>query len=178
MYRTMLVLLSTALLFGCGPKRLAVDDIAKEKKAVESVLVNFWKAYEMKDAAAMDKLLSPSSGLMFFGTDSAEVIKSIAQWEVQKKDDMQLFEAFKAGELRNVSSQIDSYGELASTVCEIPVDMTVGGQLSHSLARFAVTMKNENGEWHIIQGMVAFATMGQSSAELVAKMKESKQEKK
>jgi ketosteroid isomerase-like protein len=155
-----------------------VEDVAKEKKAVESVLDNFWKAYEAKDAAAMDKLVSPTLGIMFFGTDSAEVIKSTAQWEAQKKDDMQLFESFKAGEPRNVSTQIDSYGELASAICEIPVDMTIGGQMSHSLARFAVTMRNENGGWRIIQGMVAFATVGQSSAELVAKMKEPKQEKK
>lgn len=178
MYRTMLVLLVASLLVGCSPQKLTVEDIAKEKKAVDVVLANFWKAYEMKDVAAMSKLLSPSSGIMFFGTDSVEVMKSAAQWDAEMKDDMQLFDSFKAGEPRNLSTQIDSYGELASTICEVPVDMTIAGQMSHSLARLAVTMKNDKGEWHIVQGMVAFATVGQSSAELVAKMKEPKQEKK
>jgi len=35
-------------------------------------------------------------------------------------------------------------------------------------------MKKEDGQWRIIHGMVAFATVGQSSAEMVAKMKEAK----
>lgn len=178
MYRTMLIFLVTALLVGCGPQKLTVEDIAKEKKAVDVVLANFWKAYEMKDAAAMNKLFSPSSGIMFFGTDSAEVMKSPANLDERMKDDMQLFDSFKAGEPRNLSTQIDSYGELASTVCEVPVDMTVGGQASHSLMRLAMTLKKENGEWHIVQGMDAFATVGQSSAEMVAKMKEPKKDKK
>ena len=171
-YRFISLLVIAALVSGCGPKKLNVQDIAREKKAVESVITTFWKAYESKDLAAMDKFLSTSPEVVFFGTDSAEVVKSPAQWEIQKRDDMQLFEAFKAGELRNLSIQVDSYGELASSVCEIPLDMKIGGQMSHSLARIAMTMKKEKGDWRTIQGMLAFATVGQSSAELVAKMKE------
>ena len=170
MYRTMLVLLVAALLIGCGPRKLTVEDIAKERKSVEAVLANFWRALEAEDAAKMAQLFSPS-GIVFFGTDSAEVIKSTAQWEAQLKVDSQLFESLKVGEPRNLSTQIDSYGELASTICEVPVEMTIGGEASRLQARFALTMKNEKGEWHIVQGMIALATVGQSSAELVARMK-------
>jgi ketosteroid isomerase-like protein len=169
MIRIMLVLLSAAFVFGCGSRELSVAEIAKEKQAVNLVVAKFWKAYETKDAAAMKRLLSPSSGIMFFGSDSAEVMNSTAQWDARMKDDMQVLASFKAGEPRHLSTEIDSDGELASTVCEVPVDMTVGGQSSHALMRLAVTMKHESGEWHIVQGMDAFATVGQSSAELLAK---------
>jgi ketosteroid isomerase-like protein len=171
MGRAMAVILCAGLLFGCGPKQLSVDDLAKEKTAVEAVVSNFWKAYEAKDAEAMNKFLPQSSAIMFFGTDSAEVIKTSNDWKTQMKNDMQLFDAFKAGEPRNVATEVTGDGMLASTICEIPVEMKMGGKRAHSLTRMAFTMKKENDQWHIVQGMVAFATNGQSSAELLAKMK-------
>jgi hypothetical protein len=41
-----------------------------------------------------------------------------------------------------------------------------------------MTMTKESNEWHIIQSMGAFATVGQSSEELLAKMKEEKTKEK
>ena len=40
--------------------------------------------------------------------------------------------------------------------------MTVGGQESHSLFRFAATLQKESGEWRFVSGMAAVATVGQS----------------
>jgi len=91
--------------------------------------------------------------------------------ETQKKDDMGLLQTVKFGGMRNVSTVVANDGELGSIVCEIPVDMTVGGEQGHSLFRFAGTLRKENGEWRIVHGVVAMATVGQSSAELLAKMK-------
>ena len=108
---------------------------------------------------------------MFFGTDSAEVIRTIAQWETSAKNDWDLFQTVKLGELKNVSTILADDGGLGSIVCETPADMTVGGQQMHSLFRSAITVRKENGEWRFVHGVVAVATVGQSSAELVAKMK-------
>ena len=71
-----------------------------------------------------------------------------------------------------VSTLVSSDGELCSIMCEMPADITMGGQQSHAFFRVAGTVRKENGEWRFVHGMVAIATVGQSSAELVAKMKE------
>jgi ketosteroid isomerase-like protein len=174
MYRLISSLVIIALLSGCGPRKMPPGDIVTEKKAIESLVSNFWKAFESKNLAALTKLYTTSGDLMFFGTDSAEVIRTIAQWEAQVKNDWEMFQTVKFGELKNISTIVANDGELGSIVCETPVDMTVGGQQSHSLFRFAGTLRRENGEWRFVHGMVAMATVGQSSAEIVAKMKEEK----
>ena len=174
MYRFIWLLLVVALLSGCGRQKTTPVDTAKEKQAIESAITKFGKAYESKDLSTMTTLLSTSGELMWFGTDSAEVIKSVAQWETQMKNDWQVFESVKFGEVRNLSIQVASDGQLASAVYEVPLDMTIGGQLSHALFRFGCALKKENGEWRYIQGVAGVATVGQSSAELVAKMKEAK----
>jgi hypothetical protein len=56
--------------------------------------------------------------------------------------------------------------------------MTFAGKPMHSLIRASNLLKKENGEWCFVQGMIAFASVGQSSAEIVAKMKEAKEKKK
>lgn len=172
MVRTIVFFLTVTLIAGCGPATLSPGEIATEKKAIESVVSGFWKAYESRDAAAVLKSITSNSDLLFFGTDSAEVIRSKAQWETQVKNDWELFQTLKVGDPRNLSTLLSDDGRLGSIVCEIPVQMTVGGQESHSLFRFAATLQKESGEWRFVSGMAAVATVGQASADLVAKMKE------
>jgi len=172
------IILVAIIMFGCGPKKLTTEDIIKEKEAIKSLISDFWKAYEQKDASAMLKFFSTSPELLWFGTDSTEVINTIDQWETQMKNDWQLFEKVSFGELRNLSILIDDYGELASALYEAGLDMTIEGKQSHALMRGSNVLVKENGEWRFIQGMLAFASVGQSSAELMEKMKEEKEKKK
>jgi len=174
MNRLSSLLAIVALLAGCGPPKTSPGDAAAEKKAIETLVSDFWKGYEAKNVAATLKLYTSSGDLLFFGTDSAEVIRTIPQWENQAKNDWELFQTVKFGALKNIAVLLAGDGELGSIVCEIPVDMTVGGQQSHSLFRFAGIARKENGGWRLVHGMVAIATVGQSSSELVAKMKEEK----
>ncbi len=174
MLRLVSVFMVVALLSGCGPSKLSPADIASEKQAIESLVNDFWKAYDTKDLAATTKVFSNSGELMFFGTDSAEVIRNIAEWESQAKNDWELFQSVKFGQMKNVSTVVSSDGELGSIVCEMPADLTIGGEQTHVLFRFAGTMRKEQAEWRLVQGMVAMATVGQSSAELVAKMNQEK----
>jgi len=171
MYRIIPLLVILGLLSGCGPRKMSSGEITTEKKAIESLVAEYWKSYETKNLSAVTKFFTAAGDLKFFGTDSAEVINTIAQMETQKKDDMGLLQTVKFGGMRNVSTVVANDGELGSIVCEIPVDMTVGGEQGHSLFRFAGTLRKENGEWRIVHGVVAMATVGQSSAELLAKMK-------
>jgi hypothetical protein len=77
----------------------------------------------------------------------------------------------KFGELRNVSILLSDDGTLGSIACETLADIVAAGQPSHSLFRMASALRKENGSWRFVHGMVAVATEGQSSAELVARMK-------
>ncbi len=159
------------LLSGCGPKMMSPTDIETEKKAIESMVSTMWKAYESKDLAGTTALYTTSGDLEFFGTDSAEIVRTIPQWESQVKNDWELFQNAKFGDLKNVSVILSNDGELGSIICEMPADMTVGGQQMHSLFRLASALRKENGQWRFVHGMAAVATVGQSSAELIAKTK-------
>jgi hypothetical protein len=82
--RLMGLLLPFALASCSGHGKMSPQDLANEK-FVQAPVTKFWKAYEQKDLATITKLLSNVRELTFFGTDSAEVIKSLAQWEVLMK---------------------------------------------------------------------------------------------
>lgn len=170
MARIIVAMLAASLwISGCGPEKLTPAEQAREKMAVEAVVAGFWKAHETKDARSMNRFLTASPDFLFFGSDSAEVIRTRAQWEAQKRDDVQLFESLRCGALKNFSVLIDERGEFATALGEIPLDVQTGGEGSHSLDRFALVMTKEQGEWRIRQGLITFATVGQSSAELVAR---------
>jgi ketosteroid isomerase-like protein len=175
MKRSSLMILALILFIGCGPQPMTSERAAAEKKAVEAQIVKFLDAYAAKDWEPIKSVVSTSSEFLLFGTDSAEVIKSAADFETQIKTDWQLFESPKHGELRNLSIQIANGGDLASAVYEVPFDAAIGGQNMHLLFRFATTWKKENNEWRMIQGALAAATVGQSSKEMVEKMKSSNQ---
>lgn len=174
MYRLMGVLLIGFLFAGCSPKRLTLDDIAKEKKAIESVAVDYNKLVAAKNTEAILKLFSNSSEFILIGTDSSEVFKNKDQLKSLYEADWQLFEVPRVGDLRNVSILVSNDGELAAMLYEVPWDMNFAGQTMHSLVRYAMTMRKENNEWHIIQLLCQMATVGQSSEDLLAQMKKVK----
>ena len=98
MVRTIVFFLTVTLMQDPAPRRGLPGEIVTEKKAIESVVSGFWKAYESRDAAAVLKSITSNSDLLFFGTDSAEVIRSKAQWETQVKNDWELFQTLKVGD--------------------------------------------------------------------------------
>jgi len=166
--------IALGLLAGCAPKGLTPEQVAQEKEAIKTAIAGFHKDYEAKDGKAVMSLISAAPDFMFFGTDVAEVIKSSAEMDTLKEYDFQLFESVKFGELQHLAIQVSNDGSLASAVYQVPFEMKMAGQTSSSMFRLAFTFKKENGSWKIVQGMAAFPTTGQSSAELVKKMQETK----
>lgn len=166
--------IAIGLLAGCAPKGLTPEQVAHEKEAIKTAIANFQKGYEGKDAKAVMNLFSSAPDFMFFGTDVAEVVKSWAAFDTLKGYDFQLFESVKFGEVQHLAIQVSSDGSLASTVYQVPMEMKIGGQTSSSMFRLAFTFRKENGSWKLVQGMGAFPATGQSSAELVKKMHETK----
>jgi ketosteroid isomerase-like protein len=173
MRHVILVLLSIVLIAGCKAQKLTNEQIATEKKAIEGLITKFHSAYEAKDVTGITDLFSKGE-LMFFGTDSAEVLKNASDVQKEFKADSELVGSAKLGTVQNLSIQVASMGDLASAVYEVPGDLVMADKSSHALIRFAMTFKKENNVWKIVQGEVAVATTGQSSAELVEKMKAAK----
>jgi len=175
MKRIMLGVLSLlvvmALASSCAPKKLTQEDIAKEKKAVESVAINYSKLVAAKNTDGVLGLFSNSPELMVLGTDSAEVFKNKVQMKSLLEVDWQLSDITKVGVLQNVSILISNDGGLASMLYEVPWDLNLAGQTSHVLVRYAMTMVKENNEWHIIQLLCQMATVGQSSEDMLEQLK-------
>jgi ketosteroid isomerase-like protein len=162
------------LLAGCAPKGLTPEQVVQEKEAIKTAILTYHKGYETKDHKVFEDLLSTSPDLMFFGTDIAEIVRSSAEMDMQKDYDFQLFETAKFGELQHLAIQVSDDGSLASAVYQVPLEMTMGGQTSSSMFRLAFAYRKEDGSWKLVQGMGSFPTTGQSSAELVKKMHETK----
>lgn len=162
------------LLTGCAPKALSPEQVAQDKEAIKTVIATYHKGYETKDHNVFKKLISTTPDFMFFGTDVAEVVKSSVEMDTQKDYDFQLFDTAKFGEMQHLAIQLSSDGSLASAVYQSPLELKMGGQTSSSMFRMTATFKKEDGLWKIVQGMVAFPSTGQSSAELVKQMRENK----
>ena len=63
------------------------EQITKEKDAVESQILKLLKGFDTKDIDTMLTLFSTSDELLAFGTDAAEVLRSLSDWEDQLKYD-------------------------------------------------------------------------------------------
>ncbi len=174
MRRLVAFLAVVALFSGCAPKPLTQEDIAREKKAVESVAINYSRLIAAKKTDAVLSLFSNSPELIFMGTDSAEVFKNKDQLKSHLEVDWQLLDLSEVGDLQNVSIVISKDGGLAAIFYEVPWDMNLAGQPMPTLVRFAMTMVKENNKWHIIQGLGQAATVGQSSEDLLQQMKKEK----
>ena len=169
--RNLVLLFSAVVLLACVMQKKSAKNMEREKSEVAATLVKFWQAYERKNLAAMSGMLTASSDFTFFGSDAAEVTRSRHDWEYLMQKDWQLFETTKFGEPRNLAIQISDDRNLASAVYEVQDVSLIEGKNVESLDRFAITMRKENGDWRIVQGMTAVATVGESSAEIMTRMK-------
>ncbi|PYU66668.1 MAG: hypothetical protein DMG49_21415 [Acidobacteria bacterium] len=169
--RNLVLLFSAVVLLACVMQKKSAKYMEREKSEVAATLVKFWQAYERKNLAAMSGMLTASSDFTFFGSDAAEVTRSRHDWEYLMQKDWQLFETTKFGEPRNLAIQISDDRNLASAVYEVQDVSLIEGKNVESLDRFAITMRKENGDWRIVQGMTAVATVGESSAEIMTRRK-------
>jgi len=173
MKRSCIILIVLGFLVGCFQPTMTTMQKAVEVEAIKSQIEQFVKAYEARDIELALGFISTAEDLLVFGTDQAEVITSRSDFEKQLTDDMQLFESIKSGERKSLSIQISNCGDLASAYYELPFEVTVSGETSTFLLRFAQTFRNEHGDWRIVQSLASSPSTGQSSAELVREMQTS-----
>ena len=160
---------------GCNTNQQSASptvDLETEREAVQTAIRTFFDAYEAEDWSQARQVLTASDDFQFFGTDTAEVSMDIDDFQQQLSDDWTVLENIEMGALRRLSLMIDENGQLASAIYEVPFTATPadGGERFTFVGRLAHTLRKEDGNWRIAQGMFAMPTSGASSAEQVEEM--------
>ena len=151
------LILISLLFVSCGPSKdpLTLDEMNKEKEAVKQVLKAYNKAFEEQNFAGI--LPTLSQDVIFFGSDSAEVVSSLNDFKKKITEQFKTVEKTKYGEMTDVSIQMDPYGTFASIIYGIPMNIIIAGKQSHMFLRVARTLKKEENRWVIVSGIIGVA---------------------
>jgi ketosteroid isomerase-like protein len=157
MKRLIIFLLFISLIFSCGLQRMTSNQIDLEKKKIESLIIQMNNGVASKDIEVVSNTISKSDEFIGFGTDSTEAIKSYSEWKELMKNSFPQYESAKFSELRNLSIQISSTGDMASAIYEVQAEYVCADHSSFILYRFANTWRKENGEWKVIHWLASLA---------------------
>ncbi|MDT3739957.1 MAG: nuclear transport factor 2 family protein [Candidatus Kapabacteria bacterium] len=155
MKRLLLLLLTAQLIFSaCGPKKeyLSPLEIENEKSNVKSVIADYNRAFEDKNFGKVVETLADE--VIFFGTDSSEVIKTFADFKKAIEKQWQEYDKVTYGDLRDVSIQMDDNGTIASIIYGVHADYLQKDTSYHYYLRIARVLKKKNHKWLIVSGIV------------------------
>jgi ketosteroid isomerase-like protein len=134
---------------------LTQQEIAREKEQIIKTIKDFNKAFEQKDFSGI--LPTLSDDVIFFGTDSAEVINSLTDFKKKITDQFNAVSKLNYGELTDVSVQIDKYGTFATIIYGLPATVEQEGKIQHLYLRASRTLKKEDDKWLIVSGIIGVA---------------------
>lgn len=168
----LLILTAAAFVIsGCKSDRLTSEQIDSEKDKVKTRIESFLASYAKKDMNTIITMLSSSKEFHFLGSDIAEINKSKSDFQNQLDQDWKLFDSVHFGEIRNISIRISECGDLSVAVYDAPMTVIVKGNQSKFLFRISNTFLKENGLWQLVQGLGSIPSVGESSVELIQKLK-------
>ncbi len=148
-------LLIYLLFIGCKAEQkfLTQKQIKKEKQQVMDVIERYNTASEEKNFSAMVETLADE--VIFFGTDSSEIIRTFADFKKTMKKQWEQFEKIHFGELSDVSIQMDDNATFASIIFGVPCQLTFNGETKRYFLRGSRTLKKENDKWVIVSGILS-----------------------
>jgi ketosteroid isomerase-like protein len=154
MKKVLLPFLIFLLFYGCEPEPefLTAEQIEKEKQAVVDVVKTYNKANENKNFSAMVETLADE--VIFFGTDSAEVIKTFAEFKKAMMAQWERYDVMEYGQMTDVSIQLDPNATLASIIYGIPMHVEKNGKEADLFLRVSRTLEKQKGNWVIVSGIV------------------------
>ncbi len=166
------ILFISIILAACSSneEQLSTEETVKEKEAIVEVLKAYNRAYEKKNFPAMVEYLA--NDLTFFGSDSAETIKSLTEFKEAIQKQWEETDSMRYGEMTDVYILLDSKGRIASTIYGIPLDLWTNGNHIHLFLRVARTLKKEGGKWVIVSGITGITVASKSPKELLPKKAE------
>lgn len=171
MKKLALIFIITFLVSSCKTEKLTSDEINAEKTKVKTRIESFLLSYANKDINKIIAMLSSTNEFHFLGSDVSEINSSVADFQNQLDQDWKLFESVHFGEIRNLSIRISECGDLAAAVFDAPMTVVVKGNQSKFFFRMSNTFVKENGLWQLVQGLGSIPSVGESSIELIQKLK-------
>jgi hypothetical protein len=166
-----ILFITTLLLSGCKSEKLTSDQVDTEKDKIKTRIESFLISYAKKDMNTITTMLSASKDFNFLGSDVSEINKNKSDFQNQLDQDWKLFESVHFGEIRNLSIRISECGDLAVAVFDAPMTVTVKGNQSKFFFRMSNTFLKENNLWQLVQGLASIPSVGESSVELIQKLK-------
>ena len=151
------ILILALLTASCAPslEPLTPKEIASEKQAILDVLDAYNKASEQKDFAGI--LPTLAEDVVFFGTDSGEVVKNLNEFKEKITRQFQEVDEMHYGKMTDVSLQVDPYGNLASIIYGQPLTVVRNSNIENLFVRVARTLRKEDGRWLISSGIIGVA---------------------
>lgn len=150
-------LMISMLAISCQPKKklLTPEQIEQEKEAIVKVITDYNKASEEKDFGAVVSSLADE--VIFFGTDSSEIIRTFADFKEAIQRQWQEYDKIKYGPINDVSIQMDNDATLASIIFGMSADVERSGSHNNYYLRVARTLKKKEGKWYIVSGIMGIA---------------------
>ncbi len=151
----LILLFISILLYSCSDdkgKALTYDQLEKEKEAIKNVITTYNEAFHNKNFSPIVDLMSKD--VIFFGSDSTEIIKSIVDYKVAIDAEWSMYERVDYGEILDFSTFIDDRATIASVIYGLPATYYYNGSTQKVFLRYARTLKKESGKWVIISGIV------------------------
>ncbi|HRP01846.1 MAG TPA: nuclear transport factor 2 family protein [Candidatus Kapabacteria bacterium] len=141
------------LISGCEPKNqfLSHQEIETEKENIKNVIISFNKASEEEDFSKMIEYLSDE--VTFYGTDSAEVLKSFAEYKKAIDEQWQVYDKISYGNLEDVTIFIDQQGTLATIFYGTNAKVTKSGVTNDFYLRGARVLNKVANKWLIEGGL-------------------------
>lgn len=149
-----LLIAALILLSACDSKKefLSPLEIETEKENVKEVIQDFHKATEEKNFGKIVETLADE--VIFFGTDSSEIIKTFADFKKAIEKQWQDYEKITYDELRDVSIQMDDQATLASIIYGVNAVFVKNGIEEKYYLRIARILRKKNNKWLIVSGIV------------------------
>jgi len=158
-----------ALISACcpEPKELTSKEIEYEKQAIVKVNQAYNKASENKNFAQMVETLADE--VIFFGTDSAEVIKTFADFKAAMLKQWERYDKMIYGIIADVYIQMDNSASTASIIYGVPLTVTEKNNSTseYYFLRVARTMKKQRGSWVISSGIVGIVSQAKTNVPAV-----------
>lgn len=162
---------AVAIFSGCKSEKLTSHQRKSENSKIKTRIESFLVSYSKKDLSAILPMLSASNDFHFLGSDVSEINRSKSDFQNQLINDWKLFDSVHFGEINNLSMRISDCGDLAVTVFDAPMTVIVRGNQSKIFFRMSMTFIKENGLWQMVQGLASVPSIGESSIELIQKLK-------
>lgn len=168
-----LPILTVLILLSCQPQPnyLTQEQIELEKQKVKETIEAYHKASEDKDFGAIVETLADE--VIFFGSDSSEVIKSFADFKRLINEQWEVYDKTEYGEISDLYIQMDNQATLASVIYGVPLKVTRNDIVNEYFLRVSRTLKKKEDNWYIVSGVVGIVRTQEEVQEAYNKEEES-----